>query len=275
MAPGPTNFSMFSRLIKSLLLEHNRVSLPGIGSFVAENQSSELLENGRIINPPARVVTFSVKESWNDEWLERAYAAELEKSLLEIEDGEGLTQEQLEEKKRHTSKLFLEQSKREISQFTALVMSQLQNEGVFQFPEFGNLRVVGKREEIVFEKAPECDLSPQGFGLSPLSIKPLPSASRLTESPLPQIETQRQPNRQIEEVVIRQKEVQIDRKRERVPNRDKPVRSFKWVYICLGIILLIIALFVLTYIFKDDLMPLLKKILYSAEDRPYVDILLL
>jgi len=253
------NIPAFSRLIRTLLLEHNRVSLPGIGSFIAENKPSMLLDDGRMIHAPTRVVTFSIKEIWNDEWLERAYAAELDRAMLELEDGDELTREQLEEKSRQTLQLFLDQAKREIKQFTTAVMGQLQTEGMFQFPGLGILRMGKKKQEITFEKAAECDLSPQEFGLEAIPIKPLASPSRMSEPKKPTVRVERAPERE------------SSRERETTSKRITSGKSFKWIYICLGIILLIIVLFVLTYVFRDELRPLLLRILYSAGDRPYVD----
>ena len=270
------NVSTFSRLIRTLLLAHDRVSLPEMGSFVIENQPSEIVDEGRLIEAPTRTVAFSVKETWNDELLERAYAVELERAMLELEDGEELTTEQLEEKNRHTLKLFLDQAKREIRQFTAEVYGQLQQSGVFQFPGLGTMRMSGKKQEITFEKAADCDLSPEGFGLVPLSIKPLATPSRLTEQVVPK--PQPQPKREREEREVRsvREEREKREKREKKEKRDKIVTKkkkpsiFKWIYICLGFILLVIILFVVAFIFREELRPWLIRILYSSSDIPYV-----
>ena len=273
MALDSVNIAAFSRLIRTLLLEHNRVSLPGIGSFMAENQESDLLDGGRMISAPTRVVTFSVKETWNDEWLERAYAAELDRAMLELEDGEDLTRDQVEESNRQTAKLFSDQAKREVKQFSELVLRQLQYEGAFQFPGFGVMRMGGKKQEITFEKASECNLSPEGFGLESLSIKPLATPSRLIESKTPKVKI-----KGIKERTDNGKNDGGSSSGRTIKNRthkSKPDKTFKWIYILLGILLLVIVLFVLAYIFREELRPFLLQILYSSSDRPYVDKMIL
>jgi len=244
-----------------------------MGSFMAEDHPSKLLEHGRMISSPTRVVGFSVKETWNDELLERAYAADLEGAMLELEDGDDMTKEELEEKNRHTLKLFLDQAKREIMQFTFEVERQLQNGGSFIFPGLGVMKMGKKRQEVTFEKDIHCDLSPQEFGLEPLSVKPLATPSRLVEPAAPPKIKKVAPEKE-----GRWSEPQVKRSEPPV-KRDEPQRKkstpkrFSWVRFCLWVLVVVVALLVLVYIFRDALRPWLELILYSPEEREILRLL--
>jgi len=239
------NLAIFSRLIRSQLLLHNRVSLPGMGSFIAEDQPSTFLDDGRLISAPGRAIKFSVKESWNDEFLERAYAAELEDAMLELED-DGFSD---------TSKLFFEQAKREVAQFVSFVKDQLQSSGAFHFPGLGTMKMEGKHQEITFLKSTDSDLSPEDFGLPPISIKPLPSPSRLIE-PQPQVQVRKpEPKTKIS------KPTKISNPQKRTP---------KWRYVLLGVLLVIIVALLLVYVFREELRPWLEQLLYTPEERQWL-----
>jgi len=237
-----------------------------MGSFIAEDQPSRLLENGRIISAPTRVVGFSVKETWNDELLERAYAAELERAMLELEDGEDLTREELEEKNRHTLKLFLDQAKREIRQFAMEVERHLQNGKVFPFPGLGVMKMGKKRLEVTFEKDVNCDLSPQEFGLEPIPIKPLATPSRLVEPATPHVSPVNPT------ITSHSSEPKTKPEPKSKPKPLKPPKRFRLIHLCLWILLIVVVLLVLVYIFRDVpwLREILIKILYLPQDQPWV-----
>ena len=238
------NLATFSRLIRTQLLKHNRVSLPGLGSFIAEDQPSTLSDEGRLMIAPTRTVTFSVKETWNDEVLEQVYAAELEGAMLELDDDE-TTRESPPGNDNGTSKLFLEQAKRDVALFVSAVESQLRYSGVFNFPGLGTMTIEGKRGEITFLQSADCDLAPEGFGLTSVSVKPLSSPSRLYE-PEPPARRSKTPVK------------------KSVSKRIKPKKRVpKWLVITLGTLIFIIVALLLVYIFRAELRPLLMKLLYT------------
>jgi hypothetical protein len=59
-------------LLKELIMEHNRVSLPCLGSFLSE-YSPAVITKGTIY-PPSKTVIFHQNEIWNDEKLENRIA---------------------------------------------------------------------------------------------------------------------------------------------------------------------------------------------------------
>ena len=61
-------------ILYDLLREHSRISVPCLGSFVAEYNSAEASQDRRRVYPPFKAIHFSSQEIWNDERLERELA---------------------------------------------------------------------------------------------------------------------------------------------------------------------------------------------------------
>ncbi|MDR2383820.1 MAG: hypothetical protein LBD76_08080 [Prevotellaceae bacterium] len=59
-------------LLKELIMEYNRVSLPCLGSFLSEYSPAVI--SGGTISPPSKTVIFHQNEIWNDEKLENRIA---------------------------------------------------------------------------------------------------------------------------------------------------------------------------------------------------------
>ena len=68
------DIQLISELIKELITENDRVSLPGMGSFVVEPAPSVFSDKATILHPPFRRVLFRSKETWNDGLLEERYS---------------------------------------------------------------------------------------------------------------------------------------------------------------------------------------------------------
>ena len=75
-----------SELILELLKTHNRVSIPGLGAFVATPQSAVIDREAKSIAPPSKKIAFSKAETWNDGLLEKLYAERHNVSLDEARD---------------------------------------------------------------------------------------------------------------------------------------------------------------------------------------------
>ncbi|HUW06633.1 MAG TPA: SPOR domain-containing protein [Williamwhitmania sp.] len=66
--------SNLGELLAELLRINNRVSLPNLGAFVAEYKPAIIDEATRVITPPAKEISFSKEETWNDKLLENLVA---------------------------------------------------------------------------------------------------------------------------------------------------------------------------------------------------------
>jgi len=223
--------SLFARLIPEILSQHNRVCLPGMGSFVAVEQPPKLIKKGRLIKAPARAIVFSVKESWNDEWLEQAFAAELNRSMPKPED---------ETVAIRNLTLCLEQARREIAQFVVVVKIQFRKSGVFEIPGFGTMKSDDK-DQVAFFQSPDCSIDSQAFGLPDLAIKPLYTVASIEKLHVKRSVTKR-----------------ATKSRQRISG---------WVYAPLGVVLWLVMLIIMIFVFKERLTPIFERLLYTPEER--------
>lgn len=85
-----------SSYLQDLLIDNDRVSLFGIGSFVAENSSAFFSGDGKTIFPPSRKLTFKASESWDDGMIAYLHQRQTGRSLAEAQQEVKVFAEQLE-----------------------------------------------------------------------------------------------------------------------------------------------------------------------------------
>lgn len=137
------DIDLLSRMVKELILDHNIVGLPGLGSFVAEEIPSSFSDRGYTINPPYRRLSFHAGRG-EDGLLAGLYSWSNGVSLT---DAETIL--------RH----FISEL-REVLVDTKLVV----------LPGLGKLRAT-KDNNFFFVGDEDLDIFPDGFGLQPLSLK--------------------------------------------------------------------------------------------------------
>lgn len=138
------DIDLLSRMVKELILDADEVSLPGIGSFVAEMVPSTFSDKGYTINPPYRRLYFRGRQEAGDNSLARLYAASNE---VELSDAERI-----------------------IGDFLAELKEVLQQKKTIVFPELGRLRAT-RENNFFFVPDEDLDIYPAGFGLEPVSLK--------------------------------------------------------------------------------------------------------
>ena len=138
------DIQLISELIKELITENDRVSLPGMGSFVVEPAPSVFSDKATILHPPFRRVLFRSKETWNDGLLEERYS---QKSGLKPE-----------------------KAKIELGLFIASVNTELDIKKRVDFPELGYLRI-NERGTTSFVVDQDLFISKDSFGLEPIKLK--------------------------------------------------------------------------------------------------------
>ena len=137
------DIDLLSKMVKELILDNDKVVLPGLGCFVAEIVPSTFSDKGYTINPPYRKLSFRAKPDRGDE-LVGFYASQNEVSR--------------------------EIAERIITDFVAELKSVLHQKKNVVFPNLGRLRAT--KENTVFFVADEnLDIYPAGFGLEPASLK--------------------------------------------------------------------------------------------------------
>lgn len=137
------DIDLLSKMVKELILDNDRVVLPGLGSFVAEVVPSTFSDKGYTVNPPYRRLYFRSKPDEGD-GLAEFYAA--------------------------TNKVELDVADRIIKDFVKELRSVLHTKKLVVFPGLGRLRAT-KENNAFFVADEDLDIYPAGFGLEPVSLK--------------------------------------------------------------------------------------------------------
>lgn len=137
------DIDLLSKMVKELILDHDRVSLPGLGTFVAEIVPASFTDKGYTINPPYRRLSFRQTEG-EDSLLVSWYA-----SLNGVSE---------------------EVASSAIEDFMAGLREVLEKRKNVIFPGLGRLRAT-KENNLFFIADEDLDIYPEGFGLSPVSLK--------------------------------------------------------------------------------------------------------
>lgn len=246
------DLNLLSKLLTDLLNTSQRVSLPGLGSFVSEEIPATITSYGTILNPPSARTLFKTSESWNDELLERAYAEH--------------------EKISHSI------AKEEISEFIQQLKRRLSQDRTFSIPGVGDLKYISDAE-IIFEALEGVIFWPESTGLEPLNIKPLAVKGEI-ENLSGKPDFVKEPSKYMRGA-DKKVPTYTSYSRRESSNRVTPDSSapasingrsaglsllkFLLRVVIIALVLSIVAAAI--YIFRDDLRPLLEKILYNGEER--------
>ncbi len=137
------DITLFSKIIRDLILDNDEVNLPGLGTFVSESMPSTFSDKGYTINPPYRRLVFRQRKG----------------------DGRLLVE--------YCSKVLgesLERTEYELEGFISELRNTLESKKVAVFPGLGRLRAT--RENAFFFIADEdLEIYKYGFGLEPVSLK--------------------------------------------------------------------------------------------------------
>lgn len=137
------DIDLLSKMVKELILDNDRVVLPGLGSFVAEIVPSTFSDKGYTINPPYRRLYFRSKP----------------------DEGDGLVKFYAE-----TNNVDHAMAERIIRDFVAELKTLLHTRKTVVFPGLGRLRAT-KENNVFFVADEDLDIYPAGFGLEPVSLK--------------------------------------------------------------------------------------------------------
>ena len=137
------DIDLFSKMIKELILDNDRVVLPGLGCFVAEMVPATFSDKGYTINPPYRRLYFRAKPD-TDDVLMNFYA-----------ESNGLDRDV---------------ACRILGDFIAELRNVIFTKKLIVLPGLGRLRAT-KENNIFFIADEDLDIYPAGFGLEPISLK--------------------------------------------------------------------------------------------------------
>ncbi len=138
------DISLLSQLIKELLPVKGSLTLPRIGVFRTENVPAWFSENGRVINPPSKKITFGCDFDPSDTTLVEEYAAKI---------GAGA-----------------EELKEQSEAFFGGLLSEKYRTGFIVFPGFGKLDFTHDGPVIFLAEGTQDPFS-ERYGLEPLNLK--------------------------------------------------------------------------------------------------------
>ena len=138
------DIDLLAKMVKEAILDHDAVTLPGVGCFVAELMPSTFSDKGYTINPPYRRLYFSPKQG-TDTYLADLYA-------------------------RDNEEVDAEMASRILTEFLADMKEVLKVRKTVVFPGLGRLRAT-RENHFFFVADEDLDIYPEGLGLAPLSLK--------------------------------------------------------------------------------------------------------
>ena len=137
------DIDLLSKMVKELILDNDKVVLPGLGAFVAEMVPSTFSDKGYTINPPYRRLYFRSKPD-EGELLAKFYAS--------------------------SNEVDFNVADKAIKDFISELKSILYVKKTIVFPGLGRMRAT-KENAVFFVADEDLDIFPEGLGLEPISLK--------------------------------------------------------------------------------------------------------
>ena len=248
--------TLFSKCIKDLIVENDRVDVPYLGTFTAEMMPAAYSDRQTTIHPPYRKMSFH-------------------KGEVSLSEGRPLLNKVMRE-----AGVSLEQAGVELGWCLSRLSSELEGSKICRLPGLGVMRA-NARNEFFFVPADDLDIWPDGIGFEPISIK------------LPKEELPVQAGN--DEVVQAGNDVQAsgvvdgfsDREHFSCERDEKPeqrseapdqagndgtaeVRHRKklqpWVIVLIVLAALVALFIAASYLFTDFMSPVLDRLLYNKEE---------
>ena len=243
------DIDLLAKMVKEAILDHDTVTLPGVGCFVAELVPSTFSDKGYTINPPYRRLYFSPKQG-GDTYLVDLYA-------------------------RDNEEVDADMATRILTEFLAEMKEVLKVKKTVVFPGLGRLRAT-RENHFFFVADEDLDIYPEGLGLTPLSLKThvetpeevataVAGLAELITEPEEEIPVQ---VGKVEEVMVAEEispRAVLDRndKEEPLGQDDKSRRVWRWIWIVLGALVGLLLILILL----SRLAPgLLDPLMYSREE---------
>ncbi len=255
--------TLFSKCIKDLIVENDRVDVPYLGTFTAEMMPAAYSDRQTTIHPPYRKMSFH-------------------KGEVSLSEGRPLLNKVMRE-----AGVSLEQAGVELGWCLSRLSSELEGSKICRLPGLGVMRA-NARNEFFFVPADDLDIWPDGIGFEPISIK-------LPKEEIPDKagndEEERQNDVQASGVVdgFSDREhfsCERDEKpeqRSEIPDQvgnDEVIQDRKevaaevhhrkklqpWVIVLIVLAALLALFIAASYLFTDFMSPVLDRLLYSKEE---------
>lgn len=225
--------TLFSKCIKDLIAENDTVEVPYLGTFSAELLPAAYSDRQNTIHPPYRKMSFH-------------------KHDVSLETGRMLLEKVVEE-----TGVSMDQARVELGWCLSRLCSELEGSKFCKLPGLGVMRA-NARNEFYFVPDDDLDIWPDGLGLEPVSIR----VSETAETPDPDAQPEPQPEAKPESKPEPQPSLPAWTKSAFEPEpRVSPLR------VILAVLAVLLVLFIIaSYVFTDEMSPILDRILYTREE---------
>ena len=262
---------VFAKCIKELIVENDRVDVPYLGSFTAELMPATYSDRQTTIHPPYRKMSFH-------------------KGEVSLAEGRLLL-----DKVRRELGVNLDQAGVELGWCLSRLNSELEGRKRCPLPGLGMMRA-NARNEFFFVPDDDLDIWPDGIGFEPIAIKmpkeEMPDqvghddqTETIVETPEPVVEEKPEPleagvggpggdfavsdsqacldaetQNRVEEARVKEEDyVQV--------GHDEPELRLHWGWIVLIVVAVLLVLFIAaSYLFTEQMSPILDRLLYSKEE---------
>ena len=137
------DIDLLSAMVKEVMMNHDSVTLPGLGSFMAELVPASFSDKGYTINPPYRRLYF-IPHQGDDTILADLYST--------------------------SNNVNIADATRILVEFLTEMKEVLITRKIVVFPGLGRLRAT-RENHFFFVADEDLDIYPEGFGLEPVSLK--------------------------------------------------------------------------------------------------------
>ena len=251
---------VFAKCIKELIVENDRVDVPYLGSFTAELMPATYSDRQTTIHPPYRKMSFH-------------------KGEVSLAEGRLLL-----DKVRRELGVNLDQAGVELGWCLSRLNSELEGRKRCPLPGLGMMRA-NARNEFFFVPDDDLDIWPDGIGFEPIAIKmpkeemPEPVVEEASEAAdgfsecehfssaqdekpeqRSEIPEQKDDSVRVEEARVKEEDyVQV--------GHDEPELRLHWGWIVLIVLAVLLVLFIAaSYLFTEQMSPILDRLLYSKEE---------
>lgn len=239
--------NLFSKCIKDLIVENDRVDVPYLGTFLAEMMPASYSDRQTTIHPPYRKMSFH-------------------KGEVSLSEGRPLL-----DKVRKELGVSLDQAGVELGWCLSRLSSELEGSKICKLPGLGVMRA-NARNEFFFVPADDLDIWPDGIGFESISIK---VSEKKEEIPDPvrndEVEPEEEPEEKPEEKPKVEPEEKSEVKPEEKPEpqtvQNRPRRKLPgWAIVLIVLGVLLVLFVAASYLFTDFMSPVLDRLLYSKEE---------
>ena len=258
---------VFAKCIKELIVENDRVDVPYLGSFTAELMPATYSDRQTTIHPPYRKMSFH-------------------KGEVSLAEGRLLL-----DKVRRELGVNLDQAGVELGWCLSRLNSELEGRKRCPLPGLGMMRA-NARNEFFFVPDDDLDIWPDGIGFEPIAIKmpkeempdqvghddqtgtivetpePVVEEASEDEKPEQRSEIPEQPQACLDaETQNRVEEARVKEEDYVQVGHDEPERRLHWGWIVLIVLAVLLVLFIAaSYLFTEQMSPILDRLLYSKEE---------